>query len=202
MPDSTLSTSAALLLQARAGDTDALGQLLENYRNYLTFLARMQLDSRLSGKVDAADIVQDTCMEAFTAFPNFRGTQEGQFTAWLRQILITKLASAVRHYLGTRRRDVRLERNLHARVDQSSVFWDHLISTTSTPSLKLRRQEQETLLLRAMEQLPEHYRQVLQLRHMESLTFPQIAEQMSRTVDSVQKIWVRALAQLRGLMES
>ena len=96
---------------------------------------------------------------------------------------------------------MRLERNLHARVDQSSIFWEHLISTTSTPSLKLRRQEQETLLLRAMEQLPEHYRQVLQLRHMENLSFPQIAEQMSRTVDSVQKIWVRALAQLRGLME-
>ncbi|MDO4549839.1 MAG: sigma-70 family RNA polymerase sigma factor [Planctomycetia bacterium] len=197
--DSSASTQN-LLLQARAGNSEALGFLLENYRNYLTFLAKMQLDSRLSGKIDPTDIVQETCLEAFQAFPKFRGEQEGQFTAWLRQILVTKIAGATRHYFGTQRRDVRLEQNLHTRVDQSSVFWDHLICSTSTPSMKIQRKEAEAQLLNALEQLPPHYREVLQLRHLENFTFPQIAEKMERTVDSVQKIWVRALAQLRGLI--
>ena len=45
------------------------------------------------------------------------------------------------------------------------------------------------------------YREVVILRHLEELTFPQVAERMGRTVDSVQKLWVRALANLRRMME-
>jgi RNA polymerase sigma-70 factor (ECF subfamily) len=32
---------------------------------------------------------------------------------------------------------------------------------------------------------------------MEGLTFPQVAERMGRSVDSVEKLWMRALGQLR-----
>jgi hypothetical protein len=37
----------SLLPLARAGDVQALGQLLEQYRQYLTLLARVQLGRRL-----------------------------------------------------------------------------------------------------------------------------------------------------------
>ena len=47
-----------LLEKARQGDGEALGALLELYRNYLTLLARLQISRRLQGKVDAADLVQ------------------------------------------------------------------------------------------------------------------------------------------------
>ena len=192
---------AKMLKQARAGDTQALGNLLEHYRNYLMFLARLQLDPRICGKLDAADVVQDTFLGAYQAFPNFRGDNEASFLAWLRQILATQLATAVRYYIGTKRRDVRLERDMHAHIDQSSVFWEHMVSTNSTPSMNVSRMETEALLTEAMAKLPEHYRMVLRLRHTENLSFNEIAEQMERTVDSVQKLWVRALARLRELME-
>jgi len=74
------------------------------------------------------------------------------------------------------------------------------VSNISTPSLKVSRQEMENQLVEAMAQLPEHYRDVLRLRHSESLPFQEIADRLGRTVDSVQKIWVRALAQLRDLV--
>ncbi len=51
-----------------------------------------------------------------------------------------------------------------------------------------------------LSQLPEDYREVIVLRHLEELTFPEIAERLDRSVDSVQKVWVRALAKLRLLM--
>lgn len=183
--------------QARGGDTQVLGTLLENYRNYLIFLARLQIDPRICSKLDPADLVQDTFLEAYEAFPRFRGETEASFLAWLRQILATRLATSVRYYLGTKQRDVRLERNLHAQLDQSSVFWEHLVSSASTPSLKVSRKETEAQLVQAMARLPEHYRQVLQMRHTENLPFAQIAEKMNRSIDSVQKLWVRALAQLK-----
>ena len=40
-------------------------------------------------------------------------------------------------------------------------------------------------------------REVIVLRHMEGLTFPQIAERMGRSVDSVEKLWLRGLTRLR-----
>jgi hypothetical protein len=38
-----------LLKRARKGERESLGQLLEFYRNYLTLLARLQIDRRLQG---------------------------------------------------------------------------------------------------------------------------------------------------------
>jgi RNA polymerase sigma-70 factor, ECF subfamily len=35
------------------------------------------------------------------------------------------------------------------------------------------------------------------LRHLEGLSFPDVACRMGRSVDSVKKLWVRALGQLR-----
>jgi RNA polymerase sigma-70 factor, ECF subfamily len=50
--------------------------------------------------------------------------------------------------------------------------------------------------------MPKDYREVLVLRHMEGLTFPEIARRMERTQDSVEKLWVRGLARLRKEMEA
>ena len=49
----------------------------------------------------------------------------------------------------------------------------------------------------ALERLPVAYREVIVLRHLEALPFAQVAERMGRSEDSVQKLWVRALANLR-----
>jgi RNA polymerase sigma-70 factor (ECF subfamily) len=38
---------------------------------------------------------------------------------------------------------------------------------------------------------------VVVLRHLEGLTFPQIAERMGRSVDSVEKLWLRGITSLR-----
>src|SRR5437870_11278495 len=109
-----------LLDRARAGGGLALGQLLELYRNYLDLLARVQIGRRLQGKVDAADLVQETFLKAHRDFAQFRGQSEGAWVGWLRQILAMNLAHLVRRYCGTRRRNVRLERDLLDELAQSS----------------------------------------------------------------------------------
>jgi RNA polymerase sigma-70 factor (ECF subfamily) len=192
----------SLLDQARKGDEQALGQLLESHRSYLTVLARVQIGRRLQGKVDAADVVQDAFLGAYRDFDNFRGTTEPEFLAWLRQVLAYVLANLVRHYQGTQRRDIRLERQLAVELDQSSHALDRgLIAAQSSPSQQVIRREQSVLLADALAQLPEEWRDVLILRHLEGLTFPEVAERLGRTLDSVKKQWPRALAKLRRLLE-
>ena len=191
-----------LLDLARTGDGAALGQLLERYRSYLSLLARVQIGRRMQGKLDVADVVQETYLEAHRGVGQFRGSNEAQFLAWLRQILVGILANQVRRYFGTKRRDVRLERELQDGLDRSSVFLgSNLIAPQSSPSAQASRREQAVLLADAMEELPEDYREVIILRQLEELSFPQVALRMGRTEDSVKNLWARALVRLRRLLE-
>ena len=191
-------TQQELLLQARAGDAGRRGELLECYRRYLGILARVQLGQRLQGKLDASDLVQDVFLEAHRHFPQFSGTTEGQFLAWLRQILAATLANLIRRYVGTQGRDIRLERELANELAHSSRILDGaLVAQVSSPSQQASKREQGVLLADALTELPEDYREVVMLRNLNGLSFPQVAERMGRTVDSVEKLWLRALIRLR-----
>jgi RNA polymerase sigma-70 factor (ECF subfamily) len=190
-----------LLQEAQAGDAATLGRLLEMYRRYLALLARVQIGQRLRGKVDASDLVQETFLEAHRNFARFRGTSEAELVRWLRQILAANLVDLFRRYLGTQGRDIRLEREIENAVDQSSVMLEGgLIARESSPSHQASRREQAVLLADALAQLPDDYREVLILRHLEGRTFPAVARCMGRSLDSVQKLWMRGLARLRQVM--
>jgi RNA polymerase sigma-70 factor (ECF subfamily) len=190
-----------LLSLARAGDGGARGQLLEQYRGYLLLLARLQIGRRLRGKADAGDLVQETFLEAHRDFGQFQGDSEGELVGWLRRILATNIANLARHYLGTRRRDVRLERQLAAELDESSRVLDGaLVARLTPPSQQAARRELAVLLADALERLPDDHREVIILRHLEGLTFPEIATRMGRSLDVTKKLWPRALARLRRLV--
>jgi RNA polymerase sigma-70 factor (ECF subfamily) len=187
-----------LLGEARAGSAVAMGELLELYRNYLSLLARLQVGRRLQGKVDAADLVQETFLEAHRDLGQFRGHTEEELVSWLRRILASNLANQVRRYFGTQARDLHLERELADELDQSSRSMDRgLVAPQSSPSQQAARREQSVLLADALHLLSEDYREVIVLRHLEGLSFPEVAARMQRSEDSVKKLWARALARLR-----
>jgi RNA polymerase sigma-70 factor (ECF subfamily) len=192
-----------LISRARRGDESALGHLLELARNYLKLLARLQIDRQLQGKADASDLVQETFMEALRDFPGFRGVSEAEWLAWLRRILASNLSNLVRHYRGTRRRDIRLERALAADVDHSSQALEGAIVARgqTAPWEQAARREQSVVLADHLACLPPDYREVIVLRQLEGYTFPEVAARMDRSVDSVKKLWVRGLTRLRQVLE-
>jgi RNA polymerase sigma-70 factor (ECF subfamily) len=100
--------------------------------------------------------------------------------------------------LAAEGRDVRLERELAAELDRSSQALDQgLLASSSSPSRKAARREQAVQLAEVLGRLPEDYREVLILRHLEGLTFPEVAGRMGRSLDSVKNLWTRGLARLR-----
>lgn len=192
----------SLIDKARGGDAPVLGQLLESYRNYLRVLADIEIGRRLQRKVDASDIVQETFLEAHRQFPHFQGDVEAQLAEWLRTILAGTLANTVRRYFGTQARDLRLEQEISGDLNRSScALSDWAVESASSPSKQVLRGEQTMIVTGALAQLSDEYREVLILRHMEGLTFPQIADRMQRSVDSVEKLWVRGLARLKRICD-
>jgi RNA polymerase sigma-70 factor (ECF subfamily) len=193
------STNLVEYIQAaRAGDGQALGQLLELYRNYLGLLARLQVGRRLRGKADSSDLVQETFLAAQRTFAQFRGQTERELAEWLRQILASKLVDLARRYLGTARRNVRLERQIVDDLDDSSrALGEALPARESSPSERAVQREQAVLLADAIKALPADYGEVIILRHLEELPLAEVAARMERTVESVKKLWVRGIARLR-----
>lgn len=190
-----------LLARARQGDGEALGALLEFYRSYLVLLARLSIDHRLQGKADPSDVVQETFLQAHRAFAQFRGTSERELVGWLRQILGSRVAKLVRRYHQTQSRDVKLERALDADLDESSrALGKGLIAQQSTASQHASRREQAVLLANAIERLPDDYREVIVLHHLQALPFDEVARRMQRTAGAVEKLWIRGLVQLRRLL--
>lgn len=191
-----------LLVLAKGGDGAALGRLLERYRNYVGLLVRLQVGRRLRTKVDIEDLLQEIWLEIHRKIALFRGGSEREFLSWARRLIGSILANQVRHYIGTKSRDVRLECALADELDQSSrAINESLIAAHSSPSQQAVRREQAVLLADALQGLPEDYREVIILRQLEGLSFPDVARRMGRTEDSVKNVWLRALARLRCMLE-
>jgi RNA polymerase sigma-70 factor (ECF subfamily) len=143
-------------------------------------------------------LVQQTFLEAYRDFAQFRGRTEKEMIAWLRKILARNISNLVRQYRLSQRRDVVLEQHLEGSLDRSSCVLDGgFVAADSTPSSRAARRERAVLVAEALDRLPVHYREVVVLRHLEGLKFDEIARRMDRTVDSVKKLWARSLAQLR-----
>jgi RNA polymerase sigma-70 factor, ECF subfamily len=190
-----------LLILAKAGYSPALVRLLDRYRDALAEQARGQIGRRLRVKLDVEDLLQDVSLEAYRDIGKFRGSTEGEFLCWLRKILDTILLNHVRHYFGTRRRDLRHERRLAADVDESMTGPERdPVAPDTSPTQRAVRHERVSRLEQAMETLPAPYREVIILRHLEGLSFPEVARRLDRTEDSVKNMWVRALRRLRGLL--
>jgi RNA polymerase sigma-70 factor (ECF subfamily) len=190
-----------LLARARAGHDDCLGQLLEHYRNYLVLVARTQISLHLTARVSPSDLVQESFMQACSSFRQFRGTSEAEFLAWLRRILVRNILAAFACHRRAQKRDTGREvslQQLQTALDRSSQqIQAKLAAAGSSPSVIAQRHELAVIVADRLAELPDHYREVIVLRNLESRSFDEIALRMGRTVSAVRKMWSRAIDRLR-----
>lgn len=161
-------------------------------------LAERQLSAPLRSKLDASDVVQQTLMDAWKGQAGFRGTTHGERMAWLRVILTRVIVRADRDLLKTEKRGEGREKTLQSAIDQTSVRIEQMaIGNEHDPVSAAVRAEQTLKLAAAMEHLPDDYRRVLQLRHIDGCSHAEIAEQLGRTAAATRMLWVRALEALK-----
>ena len=192
---------SALLERARAGDSAALGELLETYRNYLRLVARTQMGPGLYLQLSASDLVQETFLEAHRDFPAFAGSTEPELLAWLRQILVRNLIDQAKRE-RMQGRDRRRQASLDELMAQSHQgLLDALAVGTSSPSEQAVQRERSVHLADALASLPPLDREVIIRRQLEHQRFKEIAAGMGSTEGAVRVRWLRALEKLKRALE-
>jgi RNA polymerase sigma-70 factor (ECF subfamily) len=192
-----------LLARARAGNHQSIGELLQHYRNYMLLLAATKFPKRLQTRISASDLVQETMIKAHRHFAQFQGHSERELLAWLRQVLVSNLASFVEQHMFTAKRDVRREvsmAQLAETLNGSTTQLNSLLHAGSdSPSARVQQSEEAVVLAERLAELPARYREVLVLRNIQGLSFEEVAARMGRSPGTTRMLWLRAIERLRAV---
>jgi RNA polymerase sigma-70 factor (ECF subfamily) len=198
-------STTQLVIASKQGDNEALGRLLEQYRGYLLMLAHRYLSERLRRRVDPADIVQLTYLEAKRDLPAFRGNTPAEFAGWLRGMLKNNVATAVTRHITTQKRSVKREVDASPTAGNESAgggWIQQLPGSTTSPSGVAIRAEAVVALLGALHQLPETQAEAIRLRYMEGLPLVEIVERMGKSDTAVAGLLKRGLQKLRTILDT
>ncbi len=186
--------TAELLRRAKLGDRTALGELLNAHRDYLRQLADGQLDSRINARLDASDLVQQTCLSIHKRITEFDGEDVPQFVAWLREVHVHNVRNAIRDQLHAGKRAAGRER---PEVDPA-----HQAEERPSPSQHAIHGEEAQRLSRALEQLPADQREALRMRYLEGRTIAEISRDMGVTRDALVWLLRKAMQNVRKHLDS
>ncbi len=202
--DSTVTQ--ALLEKVRAGDAAALEQLFAQHRPYLRRVIEARLDRKLSARVDASDVIQETQLDAARRIEKFLDLGSVPFKVWLRKTAHERLVDIYRRHAGAARRSVNRETNP---ADRPAIdFAQFLTRSASTPSQQVSKKELAQRVQRALAELPAVDREILLMRSLEGLSYSEVGYILGIDPDVARKRHGRALMRLHkslrdaGLTES
>jgi RNA polymerase sigma-70 factor (ECF subfamily) len=89
--DDASADTEALLNRAQEGDASAVQRLLTLYRGDLKRMVVLRMDSRLMGRIDPSDVVQEAAIEAARKLPEYLQRRDCAFYPWLRHVEQLKL---------------------------------------------------------------------------------------------------------------
>lgn len=134
-------------------------------------------------ETDVEDVTQEIFIAALKSLPSFRG--DSKFGTWLRTLTNHKVAEFYRK--RTRKQEPRL-----------APLSDAMAQVTGGTSQSM---EERIFLQRALQSLPENYREVILLRFAEDLQFNEIAELTNQNLEATKSLFRRAVTALRDHLE-
>jgi len=175
-------TDAALVQRTLRGETAAYNVLVLRYqRQVYSLVYRM-----IGNAEDAGDLVQDTFLRAYGALASFR--QDASFLTWLYKIASNLCIDQMRarKSKGALSLEVELEEGREPSADR-----------TFSPEETVVRGAVSDIVHKAIMNLPERYRVVVIMRHLQGMSIEEIAEQLKLPSGTVKTHLFRAREMLR-----
>lgn len=192
-----------LLERVEAGDSDALGLLLQQHRDRLRRMVMLRMDQRLVHRLDASDIVQEGLTDAARKLPDYLQNRVIDFYPWLRRLTWERLIQAHRKHLHAQLRSVRREQVLTPGPNATSQarLVDRLMGNFTSPSNAAEKREEVARMQLAIETLAREDQELLLLRYVEQLSPQEAAQVLSIKPNTFSQRHLRLLTKLRRLMQ-
>ena len=192
MPLTNVVSSAAeqddlqLVTASKNGDQDAFAQLVQRYqRRVFNLVYRM-----LQQYEEAAEITQETFLAAWQGLPAFRG--DARFSTWLYRIAYNCCLKQIEQ----RKRDKALQIALQAKQFLEDADND------KRPDVELDAHDRQALVQEHLSQLPAKYRIVLILRHLQDMTYEEMAEILTIPIGTIKTHLFRARNLLKQRLQA
>src|SRR5579863_3499056 len=167
---------AQLVKASQHGDQDAFAVLVQRHqRRVFNMSLRMLQDYE-----DANEITQEAFLAAWQGLPAFRG--EALFPTWLYRITY----HCCLRQLERRKREQVLQVAIQAEQTLYRVNNEKQVEDA------IERRDRQAFVLEHLEQLPDKYRTVLILRHLQEMTYEEMASMLAIPIGTIKTHLFRA----------
>ena len=180
-PTSGQADEQDLIRKSQAGDVESFGKLFLRYESAVIRWAQ----GMVKGTDDAKDIAQDVFLKVFQGLPEFRG--DSKFSVWLYRITYNLSMT----YLD--------------KIKKGGVSLDEAHApdpVAPDPAATTFKEQMEERTLRALEELPPHYRMVLTFYFFNDMSYEEIANTLNIPLNTVKTHLHRAKELLRKRLET
>ena len=168
-------TDEQLVKRAQAGNKEAFLTLYNRYLN--------KVHNRVRSRVpisDVDDVTQEIFMAVVRSLHKFE--HKSRFNTWLYTIANRQIADYYR-------------RRTRGGKEQEPLSLE--VVTFNEPSYEHEELDEQAALKRALNVVPEHYRQVVMLRFADGLSFQEIADELDKSLEAVKSLYRRAIQAIR-----
>ena len=187
---SAVSTAETQFIERlKAGDAKAFDVLVTRYTNDIFgLLFRITEDAE-----EAGDLTQETFLSVFKAIKSFRG--DADLKTWLFRIAVNKSRNRFRWWKRRKReKTFSLDATL---TDSETPFHETLSGNIANPEEKILQREREKVLLNALSNLSEIFREAVVLCDIEGLSYEEIASVLEINIGTVKSRIARGREELR-----
>lgn len=181
----TEQDDASLVSASKRGDQEAFALLVQRHQRRVFNL----VFGMVQQYEEASEITQETFLAAWQGLPSFRG--EARFSTWLHRIAY----NCALKQLEQRKRD---------KVLQSAMQAEQLIESRNPERADavMETHARQALVQDLLARLPEKYRVVLVLRHLQEMTYEEMAEILTMPIGTIKTHLFRARHLLKERLEA
>jgi RNA polymerase sigma-70 factor (ECF subfamily) len=191
----------SLIEKAVDGDSDALTAVLFMNRDRLERLMSFQIPVSLRRRLDAEDLVQESCYRASRHIQGFKPDDHKYFFAWLATIAQNVLKDAMRRHLGPGGSGGKIQ--FAQGGDSSAMLLSEIVGDRQdSPSSQVAAEERIDRVRAAIGMLPEKYREVLSLIYVKNMSAVAVSEQLDLKESAVYMRVARGKEMLRDRLGS
>ena len=189
-----IRTDEELLVAHLDGDARAFPELMDRYKNELLhFLIRF-----VGSKAAAEDVFQETFLQIHISGATF--DPKRRFKPWLFTIAANKGRDW--HRKHSKRTVMSLSQEIGGGEGETTRFVDLMESDAELPDAELLNSEQINDVRKAVDELPNHLREILLLNYFQQMSYVQISDSLEIPLGTVKSRLHAAVAAFRNAWQS